>query len=65
MTSENHLTEGPSDFMNWSSSWYVTTLTSLLAIVIVVVQIFLACHVIKQDHMIKGSGDYNNKSSSR
>ena len=26
---------------------------------------FLVCHVIKQDHMIKGSGDYNDRSPLR
>ena len=26
---------------------------------------FLVCHKIKQDHLIKVSGDYNDKSSSR
>ena len=27
--------------------------------------IFLVCHVMKQDHRIKGSVDYNNRSLSR
>ena len=40
-------------------SWYVTTFPSLLAIGIVVVEIFLVCHAIKQDHVIKRAGDYS------
>ena len=27
--------------------------------------LFLVCHAIKQDHVIKGSGDYNDRSSSK
>ena len=27
--------------------------------------IFLVCHVIKQDHVVTESGDYNNKNPSR
>ena len=30
---------------------------------IVVVEMFLVCHVIKQDHIVKGSGDYEDKSA--
>ena len=60
VTSESHVTEGSSNFMNWSFSWYVTTLSSLVAICIEVAM-FLVCHVIKQDHMIKDSGDCNNR----
>ena len=26
---------------------------------------FLVCHVVKQDHIIKGSGGYNDRSPSR
>ena len=41
---------------------YVTTWTSVVATVVVVLKItFLVCHVIKQDHVIKGSDDYNDK----
>ena len=28
---------------------------------IAVVEMLLVCHVIKQDHMIKGSGDFNDR----
>ena len=58
MTSQNHVIEESSNFMSWSSLRYVTTTwSSLLAIGIVEVETFLVCQVIKQGHMIKGSGD--------
>ena len=50
--------------MSWSSSWYVTTLPSLVATSIVVIAMFV-CHVIKQDRVIKVLGDYHNRSPSR
>ena len=43
--------------MGGSSSLYVITLLILLAIGIVVVEMFLICHMISQDHVIKGSCD--------
>ena len=36
-----------------------------MAIGIVVVEMFSVCHVIKQDHIIQGSGGYNDRSLSR
>ena len=30
--SQNHAAEGLSNFLSWSSSWYVTTLPNLVAI---------------------------------
>ena len=39
VTSQNYVIEGSSNFMSGSSSWYVTTLTRLVAIGIVLVQI--------------------------
>ena len=39
MTLQNHMIKRSSNFMIGSSSWYVTTLPSLLAIHIVVVEI--------------------------
>ena len=62
---QNSVTEGSSNFKNGSSSWYITTLLSLVAIAIVVVGMFLVCHTINQDHIIKGSGDYNDKRGSQ
>ena len=47
--------------MSWSSAWYVTTLPSLVIIGIVVVKMFLVCHVIFQNHFIKRSYDYIDK----
>ena len=38
-TSQNHMIEGSNKFMSGSSSWYVTTLPSLIAIGIVLVEI--------------------------
>ena len=51
--------------MSGSSSWYVNNLPSLVAIGILVEVMFLICHVIKQDHIIKGSGDYNDRIPSK
>ena len=64
MTSQNHVIEQSSNFMSASSSWYVTTLLSLVPIGIVEVEMFLVCNGIKQYHTIKGSGYYNNRSPS-
>ena len=47
VTSQNPVIEGSNRFMSGSSSWHVTTLPSLVAIGIVVVEMFLVCHVIK------------------
>ena len=45
---------------------YVTTLSMLVTTGVLGVEIMnLACHVVKQDHVIKGSGDYNDKKPSR
>ena len=62
---QNNVTEGSSNFKNGSSSWHITTLLSLVAIAIVVVGTFLVCHTINQDHIIRGSGDYNDKRGSQ
>ena len=35
-----------------------------ISICVVEIQCFLVCHVIKQDHVIKGLGDYNDSSPS-
>ena len=42
VTSQKHAIEGSSNFMSGVSLWYVTTLTSLVVIGIVVVEI---CHI--------------------
>ena len=39
VTSQNHVIEGSDNFMSGSSSWYLTTLPSLIAIGIVLVEI--------------------------
>ena len=39
VTFQNHVIEGSSNFMSGSSSWYITTLPSLVAIGIAVVEI--------------------------
>ena len=51
--------------MSGNSSWYVTTLPSLVAIGIAAVEMFLVCRVTNQDHMIKGIGDYDAMTPSR
>ena len=55
---QNHVIEGSSNFLSGSFSWYITTaLSSLVLIGIAVVEMFLVCHMIKPDNIIKGSGD--------
>ena len=54
VTLQNHVIKGSSNFMGGSSLWYITTLASLVAIGIVLIEMFLVCYVIKQDHVIKG-----------
>ena len=55
--SRDYIISGSRGFMGGSSSLYVITLLILLAIGIVVVEMFLICHMISQDHVIKGSCD--------
>ena len=57
--SQSYVFEESSNFMNGSFSWYVTILPSLVAIGIALAEMSLISRVIKQDHMIKGSCDYN------
>ena len=52
MALRNHMIEGSNNFIKGNSSRYVTTLTSLVAIGKVLVEMFLVCHLIKQDHVI-------------
>ena len=67
VTLKKHIFQGLSLFMSGRSSWYITTFPSFVSINIVVVGItmFLACHLIKQDHIIKGSDEYNDRRLSR
>ena len=44
--------------MGKSPSRQVITLSSLVAIGFMVVKMLLVCHVISQDHVVKGSGDF-------
>ena len=56
MTLRGHIIKGPCDFMVRNSSLYVTNLSNLVVIVIVLVEItYLICQVTFQDHAIKGS----------
>ena len=57
--------EGSSKFMSGRSSRYINTLPSLVAIGNVVADMFLFCHMIKQDHMIKRSSGYNDRGPTR
>ena len=52
VTSKNHVIGRSSNFMSGTSSWYVTTLPSLVVIGVVIVKVFLNCHLIKQEHRI-------------
>ena len=55
--SQDHVTEGSYIFVSGSSSGYVTSSSSLVAIRIVVVEMFLFCHVTQQYHLIKRQDD--------
>ena len=66
MTSQKHMTEGSSNVMSGSSSFYFTTSPSFVAMSIAVVEIqcfSLPCNQSK--HVIKGSGDYADSGPSR
>ena len=64
VTSQKQATEAQSNLKLFMV--YVTNLPSLVATAIAVVEIMsLICHMIKQDHVIKESGDYNDKHPSR
>ena len=59
-TSQNHMTEGPGNYLIRSSLCYFTPLGSLVAIDIVVVGMFLISHLIYRGHVIQESGEYMN-----
>ena len=65
MTSTNRLVKGSCNFMIRNSSLYVTTLPSLVTIGFVIVEMYLVCYVIQQDHVTEGSCDYLDGSPSR
>ena len=50
--SQDHVIKGQCNFMSGSSSFYVTNLTSLVAIGIMVVEMSLIHHVILEDYVI-------------
>ena len=50
--------------MGGCSSLYVTTFPSLVAICIVVVDMFLICHVVSQDYAAQGTCDFLGRSPS-
>ena len=54
MALRDHLIEALCKFMCESYSWYVTTLTGLVNIDIVKVEMVLINHVTSRDHMFKG-----------
>ena len=69
-TLQDHMVKGSSEFMEGSSSLYVTTLSCLVAIGIVVVELcylFVLCliyHVAPHDHVFKGLCNFVGGSSS-
>ena len=66
MTLQNHMFKGSCDFMERRVSLLVTTLSSLVAVnILVVVIMYLIFHVILQEHLIIRSYDFMNKSCSR
>ena len=64
VTLQDHVIKGSCDFMEGSSSLYVTTMLCLVAINIVVVEIFSIYNVTSRDHVFKGSCDYMDRSFS-
>ena len=60
----NHVIEGSSNFMSGSSSCFANALPILVAVCIVVVDVFVLPRD-QEDHIIKGSSDCNNRSLSR
>ena len=65
-TLKNHEIEGSNNFMSGSFSWSVATLPNFAVRRYCVSRdMFLVCNVIKQDHVIKGSRNYNDWDSSK
>ena len=65
MTLQDHMIKGPCDIMEGSSLLNIPTLSSLVAMGIVVVDMTLVCHVLLQDHVIIWSCDFMSRSCSR
>ena len=65
VTSANRVIEGSYNSLSGSSSWYVTSLPSLVTIGGSRDIIFLVCHVIFQGHLIKGSYEFIIRNPSR
>ena len=61
---QDQVTQEPYDLTGYSPSRLVTTLSSLVAMGTVAVEMFFLCHVILQDHVIKESCDFIGRSSS-
>ena len=53
------------DIMSESLSWLITSVPGLVAINIVLVDMFLVWHMILQGNMIKGSNNIMGRSSSK
>ena len=64
VTSQDHVIEGSFHFMGGSSSIYVTTLQSLVAVGTVDIMI-LVWHMISKGHVIKGSCEFIERSRSK
>ena len=63
---QEHVIEGPCNFMGGSSSLYIPTLPSLVAIdIAVVILMILVYHVISQDNVIIWSCDLMGRRRSR
>ena len=62
MISQDHIIKWPWIFKGGSASLYATIFSRLLATGIALVEMFLICHVISQDVVIKGSRDFMGRS---
>ena len=57
-----HATTQNASFTSLSSSQHILTLQSLVTIGIVIVEMFLVCHMISNNNVIKESCDYIDRS---
>ena len=65
VTSYDHVFRELYEFIRGSHLWQLTTLSSLMAIGLTIIEItHLICHVNLQDHVIKGSCDFMEGNSS-
>ena len=65
MNPQNHITEGLSNFMSGSASCHQLAKFGGHRDISGRGVMFLVCHVIKQDHVIQGWDDYNDRSPTR